>query len=170
MKSWVWCAGYFSPQDTWKWVHTININKKCIHVSPSWVSPKVWILNFRKQRSAFLLHFSPSRLLARLWIQRGLACGWILLAAGVCQLGSHLFPHVFVVAVGSAGWLLVGLRGHPLGQLVSASWGLSSPRIAQMVTASREQGPGSELAQWHFCHILFAKFNTGATHIPKAGK
>ena len=96
MKSWVWCAGYFSPQDTWKWVHTININKKCIHVSPSWVSPKVWILNFRKQRSAFLLHFSPSLLLARLWIQRGLACGWILLAAGVCQLGSHLFPHVFV--------------------------------------------------------------------------
>lgn len=94
MKSWVWCAGYFSPQDTWKWVHTINMNKKCIHVSPSWVSPGVWILNFRKHRSAFLFHFSPSRLPARLWIQCGLACGRILPASCVCQPCSHLFPHL----------------------------------------------------------------------------
>ena len=115
MKSWVWCAGYFPPQDTWKWVHTININKKCIHISPSWVSPGVWILNFRKHRSASC---STAALLALLLVFEcsWTCCGRIRPASCVCQPCSLLFPHW----CSRAAWctpvpLFHGcLQGHPL--------------------------------------------------------
>ena len=148
MKSWVWCAGYFSPQDTWKWVHTININKKCIHVSPSWVSPGVWILNLRKHRSAFLLHFSPSRLLAQLWIQRGLACGGILAAclpavlapvsSLVCVPGLHgTHPSHFLWLFSGPSPLLTD-RGRPLraGSLNHLS--SSAPNVQYTFVESRQ--------------------------------